>query len=128
MKPQGPEDSVKVEINGQTTFFINTLEQLINSPRGGVSDKHVQEFNRIHEEYSKHIRSIKDPETFPPFIIEMSRHFYDTWVWRTFRDLFRAHRGLSKSTAKALNELYRDLNNDENNEDFLVNYNQYNDI
>ena len=58
-------------------------------------------------------------------VLELTESFYDTWVLRTFKEVFLPYnRFIDRIGAKKLNRLYFNLFG-EDNEDFLTNYTAY---
>lgn len=118
---------MEITLNEITSRFMNHLQSLILNPKGGVMEDHKVEFKRLQKEYNDSMQKNVNSEDFPPITLQMSQSFYDTWVWRTFDDIFSTFHGIRKSTANAMNELHRELNENRNHPLFLKNYNHYYD-
>lgn len=112
----------EIEIENELKhMFVGTMIRLANNQSRSMKSEHLKEFEEIKikaEDIHLNDEIIK---------LELSDYFYNTWIWRTFSELFNPHgRYLDKNLAKKLNRLHESTIGDYN-EDFLKNYNSYYD-
>lgn len=101
----------------QQLFFAHLRTVML--PRASKpSEAHQHEFTQLQQLYNSNLQKGEDIQ------IEMTDSFFDTWVEKTFREMFRRGSHISRSEAKLANRLYEELFNDYN-DDFLNNYNQF---
>ena len=116
-----------ITLGDEAMHVFSTLRKLLHpAQRGGVSQEHMKEFEKLDEAYKDHVRSNAKPGYFPEITIEVSQGFYDTWFWRLFNDFFSSH-GINKSDARIMDNLYKKLNEGEDHPEFLKRYNSYYD-
>lgn len=102
------------------SIFIRTLISTVKYQRASTtSEEHLKELLKIEEMAKNLIINDKD------VVLELTESFYDTWVLRTFKEVFLPYnRFIDRIGAKKLNRLYFNLFG-EDNEDFLTNYTAY---
>lgn len=115
---------LSIKLGPESTNFFGHLRLLFGRMQQGISAEHRTEFARLDKEYSTYIQHLKQ-DSLEEFTFEVSESFYETWFHKVFKEAFSTYHKPRKGEAKAMNELYRRLNNNENNEDFLINYSRY---
>lgn len=122
------EPFITIGLKPEVDRFFRTLETLIEHPRNSKpQDKHVAEFENIKKLYVIYKKEWAKTDKPTSFKFNVSKGFYDTWMWRTFDEALSTFHGLRKSEATELNDLYRSLNENKNHSLFLRNYNEYYD-
>lgn len=101
-------------------FFYSLAEAMNAASRSSkIKDEDMTEYNALKVTYRESITNTED------FEVTMSDPFYNTWMHRTFHEIFNGRYRRDKAEATMMNELYRALNDNRNNEEFLKNYNTY---
>ena len=102
------------------TVFLRTLISAVKYQRTSLtSEEHLKELLKIEEITENLLVNEKLA------ILELTDSFYETWIWRTFNELFLPNnRLIDRMKAKKLNSLYIQLYG-AYNEDFLMNYTDY---
>lgn len=112
----------EIEIDSELKgIFIRTLIRLASNQSRSMKPEHLKELEELKIQ-------VKDILSNNELIrLELSEYFYDTWIWRTFNELFNRHGNyLDKNLAKKLNRLH-ELTIGNYNEEFLRNYCFYSD-
>lgn len=126
--PPPKKETISLPLDKDTIGFFRTLQGLIEHPtKGHPLPEHQTEFKKLKLEYDNHMKTMQKQGDLDPFVLELSKSFYDTWVHRTFNEALSPYHRINKTYANTLNELHRDLNENKNHPTFLKSYNEYYD-
>lgn len=117
--------NLNIILGVESSTFFEKLRYVIGRNKQYFSQPHILEYERIEKEYNDHVKKHSNSEVIPNFTFEVSQSFYDTLFHKIFKEAFSLYHNPTKGVAKAMNELYRKLNDNENNEDFILNYSKY---